>query len=177
MKGTVNDRGEITREGVLLGEWRIRLDYDDRCPTMETFYRDLAERTAESFCRGELRERVLGEYGRDPDPQKRFHYRPLRYSLEGEIRCADGETVSLCLEARLHRQGTRSEDLASADAQVWELTSGCLLPPEEILKRWKEPPLTRGERRAGAILLPTERGILLWNGREWQKRSPRAVKN
>ena len=112
------------REGTEVLRVRITLPQWEALPSVNDFYREMGERAA-AFCRTCLSERAEAAYEGDPDPKKRFRFRPLRYTLTGTV-AQDGERVRVRLCAELvDENGVHSH---FRDEQLWE--GETMVPPK-----------------------------------------------
>ncbi|MBQ9086012.1 MAG: hypothetical protein IJY47_02365 [Clostridia bacterium] len=164
MGTTITCFGHITEEGTSLVEWRLMLPSCELWRGMEEFYRELGDDVITRFCEGVLGERARREYAESGDPLKRFHFPAFRYTLEGKICYETASLISIRLDAALRRKGEHAPRSVGVEAHTWEVESGMLLPPKQVLEAVGEEAMSRKERRMTKSVLLTAEGIFLCDG-------------
>ena len=117
-------RGRHTHAGVEVLSFRLSLPNVESMPALTDFYEQMAERVTD-FCQRELAPMAEGAYDADPDPKKRFHFRPYRYDLTGRVEEDDGTRLRVRLCARLVMSDGAQKSFC--DEQIWEKGSGMLI--------------------------------------------------
>lgn len=122
----LKESGMLSCDGTSVLSYYVKIPKIDTNKKIDVFYQDVA-----NSCIKWVKERlfiaICEEYHSSNDKNKRFGF-GYRYSLEGKVIFAENGLISVIISAELKKKSEKSSLVSKKSAQVWDISSGRMLP-------------------------------------------------